>query len=81
VAKTVILHVLNQEAFVADMADLPDPKDSYIQFSNPRKRDGKPIGLFEKDAKMILFPWNQIFFVEVMESAEERRNVLDFFRE
>jgi hypothetical protein len=80
-AKTVIVHVLNQDPFVAEMEDLPDPKSSFIAFSNPRKRDGKAVTFIEKGAKLIMFPWNQLFFVEVMESAEERRQIVDFFRE
>ena len=80
-AKTVIVHVLNQDPFVAEMEDLPDPSASFIAFSNPRRRDNKPVTFIEKGAKIIMFPWNQLFFVEVMESAEERRSVVDFFRE
>ncbi len=80
-AKTVIVHVLNQDPIVADMDNLPDPKDSFIAFSNPRKMDGKPITFINKNAKQVMFPWNQVFFVEVMESAEEQREYLLPFRD
>ena len=80
-AKTVIVHILNQDPIVAEVDNLPDPKDSFIAFSNPRKLDGKAINIFKKEARLIIFPWNQIYFVEVMESAEERREIIDFFRE
>ena len=73
--------MLNQDPIVAEMDNLPEPKDSFIAFSSPRKLDGKSISFIKKEAKLILFPWNQIFFVEVMESAEERREIIDFFRE
>jgi hypothetical protein len=81
VAHVVILHVLNQDPILAEMDKLPDPKDSFVSITNPRKLDNKPISFIKKEAKQIMFPWTQIFFIEIMESAEERRQLLDFFRE
>ncbi len=80
-AKTVILHIFNQEPFVADIEGIPGPTDNFLAFSNPRTKDGKGVKMFEQNAQTIIFPWNQIFFVEVMQSLEERREILDFFRE
>jgi hypothetical protein len=77
----VILHIMGEDPFVADMETLPDPTSSYIMFSNPRKRDGKPVTYITAGAKQILFPWLRVNFIEVMTSSEERREVIDFFRE
>jgi hypothetical protein len=81
VPKTVILHILNEDPILADMEDLPDPSAIYISCNNLRKRDGKPVNYLTPGAKTILFPWSRINFIEIMVSAEERREVIDFFRE
>ncbi len=77
----VILHVLNQEPIVGEIDKLPDPKDTFIAITNPRKQDNKPIQMIQRGAKMVMFPWNQIFFVEVMESDEEKRGLPSIWRE
>lgn len=79
--KTVILHITNEDPILADMEELPDPKAVYFQCSNLRKRDGKPVTYIERGVKTVMFPWSRINFVEVMISSEERREVVDFFRE
>lgn len=80
-AKTVIVHIFNEDPMLADMEELPDPTAMYVSFSNLRKRDGKPINYISPGAKTILFPWSRIAFLEIMVSAEERRGVVDFYRE
>ncbi|HEX2915250.1 MAG TPA: hypothetical protein VH186_31085 [Chloroflexia bacterium] len=80
-AKTVILHILNEDPIVADMEDLPDPGSSYITCTNLRKRDGKPVTYLTPGARTILYPWNRINFIEIMVSDEEKREVVDWFRE
>ncbi len=80
-AKTVILHVVNEDAIVADMEDLPDPSANYFVCTNIRKKDGKPVSYIERGVKQVLFPWNRVSFIEVMESQEEKRSVVDFYRE
>ncbi len=77
----VIMHIMGEDPFVAEMDTMPDPTSSFVSFSNPRKRDGKPVTYISQGAKVIMFPWNRINFVEVMTSMEERGAVIDFFRE
>ena len=79
--KTVILHILNEDPILADMEDLPQPSAIYFACNNLRKRDGKPVTYLTPGAKTILFPWSRINFIEIMVTAEERREVVDFFRE
>ena len=80
-AKTVILHILNEDPILADMDELPDPGATYFSCNNLRKRDGKPVTYITPGAKTILFPWSRLNFIEVMTTEEERREVFDFFRE
>ncbi len=77
----VIMHIQGEDPFVADIETMPEPTSNFVAFSNPRKKDGKPVTYITSGAKVIMFPWNRVNFIEVMQSSEERREVIDFFRE
>jgi hypothetical protein len=81
VAKTVVLHILNEDPILGDLEEMPDPNSTYFTCSNLRKRDGKPVTYLTPGVKTVMFPWNRITFIEVMVSSEERSSVIDFFRE
>ena len=49
-------------------------------FTNPRRRDGRPVNYVTAGARTFIFPWTRISFIEVMVSEDERREVLEFFR-
>lgn len=80
-AKVVIIHIVGEDPILAEMEDLPNPADQFIEFSNPRRRDGKSIAYVTMGAKSFMFPWHRLSFVEVMSSATEREDVVEFFRE
>src|SRR5204863_67629 len=42
-ALQVILHLHNEDPFLAEVDALPAPGDNFIKVSNPRKRDGKAL--------------------------------------
>lgn len=83
-ALQVILHVHNEDPFVADIEAMPDPTHQFLKVTNPRRRDGKPLATLQQDATAVLYPWSRIFFVEVL-GKEETGNITDglmsFFRE
>lgn len=79
--RTVIVHIANEDPMVAEIEDLPAPSDTSITVFNPRRKDGKPISYLTVGATAVVLPWHRITFVEVMPSAAERREVVDFFRE
>lgn len=80
-AKTVILHILGEEPFLADVEEIPETTATFFACTNVRKRDGKPVSYITPGVKTVLFPWNRINFIEVMVTAEERSSVIDFYRE
>lgn len=84
-ALQLILHLHNEEPFVADIDALPTPADNFIRVTNPRKRDGRPIATLTPGAKSVLYPWTRVVFIEVMGEEETRATVADstisFFRE
>jgi hypothetical protein len=79
--RNVIVHLSNEDPFVADMEELPARGDTCATFYNPRMRDGKPLRYVTHGMSSIIFPWHRVSFIEVMASEEERREVVEFFRE
>ena len=79
--RNVIVHVTNEDPFVADLQEMPTPADNSVTFFNPRMRDGKPLRYVTHGMSSLIFPWHRISFIEVMASEEERREVVEFFRE
>ena len=79
--RNVIVHLSNEDPFVADMDELPERGDTCVTFFNPRMRDGKPLRYVTHGMSSIVFPWHRVSFIEVMASEEERREVVEFFRE
>lgn len=80
-AITVVVHVMNADALVAEIDEIPDPRSSFLVCTNPRSRDGKAITYIEREATRIIFPWHRISFVETMPSEEDQVEIETFFRD
>ena len=80
-AKVGIIHIIEEDPMLAEVEDLPKPTDQFMEFTNPRRRDGKPIPYVTMGAKTFLFPWHRLSFVEVMSAESEREAVVEFFRD
>ena len=80
-AHTVIVHVTNADPFVAEIEEIPNPRDNFLQCTNPRLRDGKPLHYVDEDVMSLIFPWHRISFLEIMPSDTEREEVDLFFRD
>lgn len=84
-AVRVIIHVLNEEAVMADLEDLPDPRDNCIVVRNPRRRDGKPLNMLAEGVETVIYPWSRITYVEVLDETSATSgtgdSIVSFFRE
>jgi len=80
-AKIVIIHVVGDDPLIAEVEELPKPMDQFIEFTNPKRRDGKPIPYVTQGAKSLMFPWHRLTFIEVMTTESERQETIEFFRE
>jgi hypothetical protein len=80
-AITVIVHVLNADAILAEIEELPNPTSNFVICTNPRARDGKPITYIEREATRVVFPWHRISFIETLPSEEDKVEVESFFRD
>jgi len=79
-AYTVVIHILNEDPVVGDLDELPAPADSIITIHNPRRRDGKDVHYLSNDVVTVIWPINQISFIEVIPSEGEER-IIGFVRE
>lgn len=77
----IIVHIHNEDPFLAEVDELPDPKDNFIVIRHPRKRDGKALTFVTDGATSFLYPWARISFLEVMDETQGHDSVLGFFRE
>ncbi len=83
-AMQVVLHLHNEDPFIADLEALPDPHANYIRVTNPRKRDGKAMNTLTNGATAFLYPWTRITFLEILEDSEAQESadkLMGFFRE
>lgn len=67
---TIILHITNEDAVMAEVEHLPEPNDQVILIANPRLRDGKDLHYLEDETTSMIIPWHRINFIEVLPSAE-----------
>jgi hypothetical protein len=77
---TVVVHVVGEEPFLAEIEELPAPSDQSVTFVNPRARNNKPLHYVEDQTISVIFPWHRISFIEVRPDEEARGEVDLFFR-
>jgi hypothetical protein len=88
---TAIVHLAGEDAFLAELDDLPNPIHNYLLMRNIRKKDGKPLTYVTEGATVFLYSWNRITFIELMSevpvngkapvSTAAGTTILGFFRE
>lgn len=78
---TVIVHIANEDTFVAEIDVMPQPTDTIIVLNNPRRRDGKVVHQFDMEASSIVYPWSRINFLEIMGARANRDELIEFFRD
>lgn len=77
---TIIVHIVNEDAVVCEVDELPKPASQFIMVHNPRRRDGKDIHYLDEDVTTMIVPWHRINFVQVLPSADVEE-VIGFVRE
>ena len=80
-ARSVIIHLVNEDPILADMEELPTATATCVAFTNPRKRDGKTAQWVTPGATAFILSMARINFIEIMTSEEEKRSVVEFYRE
>jgi hypothetical protein len=79
-AFTVIVHMQSDDPIVGEVEELPQATDTIITLMNPRRRDGKDIHFLQSDVLTVIWPLNQISFIEVLPSEVEEA-IVSFVRD
>jgi len=61
----VIVHVIDEEPFVADIEELPAPTATCIQLKNPSSLDQKQVKWTRGPVQLLIFSMARITFIEV----------------
>jgi len=76
----VIIHFPRADPILGEIESLPDFQDTLIKVSNPRQRDGKDIHYLQDNVDTVLWPTNQITFIEILPSQVDDE-IIGFVRE
>ncbi len=90
-AVSAVVHIHGEDAFLAELDDVPNPIHNYVLMRNMRKKDGKPIGYLMDGATAFMYSWDRISFIELLGdvplngkapvSTAQGTTILGFFRE
>jgi len=79
-AHTILIHVMNEDAIVGEIDELPDQNSPFLRVSSPRLRDGRDVSYFLPDTNTVLLPWARIHSIEIMPTEGEEK-LVTFVRE
>jgi hypothetical protein len=77
----VVVHINNEEAFIADLDALPDQNATYIYVKNPRTRDNKQVPWSTERLRAAMFPMARITYIEEVVTQADEREVERFYRD
>ena len=77
---TLLVHLANEEPFVAEVDELPAAGDQVLICNSPRRRDGKDVETFLPEVSTVLIPWQRVTFVEIIPGAVSEE-IVSFIRE
>jgi len=75
-----MIHLLNEDAIVAETERIPEPTDQVLVVTNVRRRDGRDVSYILPESSKVIFPWTRIHCVEILPSEEEEK-IVSFIRE
>ena len=77
---TVMIHLLNEDAVVAEIERMPEPGDQVLILSNLRLRDGRDVPYLLPETNTVVYPWTRIHCLEILPSDKEEK-IVGFIRE
>lgn len=61
----VVVHLVNEQPFIAEIDELPGPTATNIYLRNPRMRDGRPLPWGSGRIQGAIFPLARVSFLEI----------------
>jgi hypothetical protein len=78
---TVLIHVLNEEAVVGEIDEIPEPSDQVLIVKNVRYRDGRDVTYVLPETNIVIYPWMRIHCLEIMPGEKAEEEIVTFVRE
>jgi len=75
-----MIHLLNEDAVVAEIERMPEPGDQVLIVSNLRLRDGRDVPYVLPETNTVVYPWTRIHCLEILPSDKEEK-IVGFVRE
>ncbi len=79
-AYTVLLHILNEDAVVGEIDDLPEAGSQFLALQSPRLRDGREVTYLLPETNVVLYPWARVTCIEIL-PTEDDEEIVTFIRE
>ncbi|MBN1955505.1 MAG: hypothetical protein JW900_10715 [Anaerolineae bacterium] len=70
---SILIHVMGEDPILAEVEDLPDPKDQFLVCENPRRRDGRDVEYVLPEVRTLILPWHRVHCLEVLPGEEEEK--------
>jgi len=80
-AYTVIVHLMNEDPLLAETERLPEPGDTSITLSSPRRRDGRIPHYLSRGVTEIILPMHRVSFIEIIPEEKEEEEEVVFHRD
>lgn len=77
----VVVHVVNEDPFEAEMETPIAENASFVLLRNIRSREGRPVVWLPKPTKWCLFPLTRIAYIEAVITEAEAQVVNKWFRD
>jgi hypothetical protein len=75
-----MIHLLNEDAVVAEIERMPEPGDQVLIVNNLRLRDGRDVSYVLPETNTVVYPWTRIHCLEILPSEKEEK-IVGFIRE
>ncbi len=77
---TVLLHILNEDAVIGEIEEMPEPNAQFLTLLSPRLRDGRDVPYFLPETHTAIYPMSRIHSLEIM-PTEDDDQIVTFIRE
>ena len=79
-AYSVLIHLVNEDAVLGEMEELPASTANFITVTNPRKRDGKDLPQVQANVTMVMWATHRVTYIEIVPGESEEK-LVTFVRE
>jgi hypothetical protein len=77
---TILLHIMNEDAVVGEVEELPEAGSQFVAVRSPRLRDGRDVPYLLPETNTVLYPLSRIHSIEIL-PTEGEEEIVTFIRE